>query len=123
MGRAEAGSTKAISNQLKSKGLTRLRWYCQVCEKACRDANAFKYVTKTPPISLSPFSFATRTAANSVVRMHCMSESHVRNMVIVGENSKAFIQDYSDQFLKDFLGLLKTAHGEKQVVANHFYQE
>lgn len=52
-----------------------------------------------------------------------MSESHVRNMVIVGENSKAFIQDYSDQFLKDFLGLLKTAHGEKQVVANHFYQE
>ncbi|SPN97224.1 related to mouse KIN17 protein [Cephalotrichum gorgonifer] len=97
MGRAEAGSTKAISNQLKSKGLTRLRWYCQVCEKACRDANAFK--------------------------MHCMSESHVRNMVIVGENSKAFIQDYSDQFYKDFIGLLKTAHGEKQVVANHFYQE
>lgn len=55
--------------------------------------------------------------------MHCMSESHVRNMVIVGENSKAFIQDYSDQFLKDFLGLLKTAHGEKMIVANHFYQE
>lgn len=54
MGRAEAGSTKAISNQLKSKGLTRLRWYCQVCEKACRDANAFKYV-QTPV----PFVFAT----------------------------------------------------------------
>lgn len=54
MGRAEAGSTKAISNQLKSKGLTRLRWYCQVCEKACRDANAFKYVQ-----TLVPFVFAT----------------------------------------------------------------
>ena len=52
-----------------------------------------------------------------------MSESHVRNMVIVGENSKAFIQDYSDRLLKDFIGLLKTAHGEKQVNANHFYQE
>ena len=53
MGRAEAGSTKAISNQLKSKGLTRLRWYCQVCEKACRDANAFKYVLN-PSRSFSP---------------------------------------------------------------------
>lgn len=57
MGRAEAGSTKAISNKLKSKGLTRLRWYCQVCEKACRDANAFKYVLALPPAR--SFLFAT----------------------------------------------------------------
>lgn len=62
MGRAEAGSTKAISNQLKSKGLTRLRWYCQVCEKACRDANAFKYVTAHPS-TRSPL-LATNPDAN-----------------------------------------------------------
>lgn len=30
MPRAEAGSTKAIANKIKSKGLTRLRFYCQV---------------------------------------------------------------------------------------------
>lgn len=29
MPRAEAGSTKAIGNKIKSKGLGRLRWYCQ----------------------------------------------------------------------------------------------
>ena len=32
MGKAEAGSTKWVSNQMKSKGLTRLRWFCQICE-------------------------------------------------------------------------------------------
>jgi len=29
MPRAEVGSTKYLNNKLKSKGLQRLRWYCQ----------------------------------------------------------------------------------------------
>jgi hypothetical protein len=33
---------KAISNRIKAKGLTKLRWYCQLCEKACRDENGYK---------------------------------------------------------------------------------
>ncbi|KAL7913632.1 domain of Kin17 curved DNA-binding domain-containing protein [Trichoderma velutinum] len=97
MPKAEVGSTKHLSNKLKSKGLQRLRWYCQVCEKQCRDANGFK--------------------------MHTQSESHVRQMLVVGEDPKKFINQYSDEFLKDFLSLLKTAHGEKQVQMNQFYQE
>ncbi|KAL6793441.1 domain of Kin17 curved DNA-binding domain-containing protein [Trichoderma sp. SZMC 28013] len=97
MPKAEVGSTKHLSNKLKSKGLQRLRWYCQVCEKQCRDANGFK--------------------------MHTQSESHVRQMLVVGEDPKKFINQYSDEFLKDFLSLLKTAHGEKQVQINQFYQE
>lgn len=36
MPKAEVGSTKHLANKLKSKGLQRLRWYCQVCEKQCR---------------------------------------------------------------------------------------
>ena len=56
-------------------------------------------------------------------KMHVQSESHVRQMVVVGENSTKFIQDYSNQFQRDFLQLLRTAHGEKKVNANHFYQE
>ena len=56
-------------------------------------------------------------------KMHVQSESHVRQMVVVGENSSKFIQDYSSQFQRDFLQLLKTSHGEKKVNANHFYQE
>lgn len=82
---------------MKSKGLQRLRWYCQVCEKQCRDANGFK--------------------------MHTQSESHVRQMIVVGEDPKKYINEYSNQFLRDFLLLLRTGHGEKQVHINHFYQE
>ncbi|KAG6190364.1 hypothetical protein E4U36_003007 [Claviceps purpurea] len=97
MPKAEVGSTKHLANKLKSKGLQRLRWYCQVCEKQCRDANGFK--------------------------MHTQSESHVRQMLVVGEDPKKFINQFSEDFLRDFLQLLKTGHGEKQVQMNHFYQE
>ncbi|KAL7925282.1 domain of Kin17 curved DNA-binding domain-containing protein [Trichoderma austrokoningii] len=97
MPKAEVGSTKYLNNRLKSKGLQRLRWYCQVCEKQCRDANGFK--------------------------MHTQSEGHVRQMLVVGEDPKKYINQYSDEFLKDFLQLLKTGHGDKQVQINQFYQE
>ncbi|KAL8945370.1 MAG: hypothetical protein Q9211_000140 [Gyalolechia sp. 1 TL-2023] len=97
MPRAEVGSTKYLNNKLKSKGLQRLRWYCQVCEKQCRDENGFK--------------------------MHTQSESHVRQMLLVGEDPRKYINDFSNQFQRDFLQLLRTAHGEKQVHMNHFYQE
>ena len=56
-------------------------------------------------------------------KMHTQSESHVRRMLLVGEDPKKYINDYSNQFQKDFLLLLRTSHGEKQVQMNHFYQE
>ncbi|XXH00595.1 vesicle coat component [Hypoxylon texense] len=96
MPKAEVGSTKYLSNKLKSKGLQRLRWYCQICEKQCRDANAFK--------------------------MHTQSESHTRKMLLVGEDPKKYIEEFSKEFLKDFMQLLRTSHGEKQVQINQFYQ-
>ncbi|KAL2068024.1 hypothetical protein VTL71DRAFT_16122 [Oculimacula yallundae] len=97
MPKAEVGSTKHLNNKLKSKGLQRLRWYCQVCERQMRDENGFK--------------------------MHTQSELHVRQMLLIGEDPKKFINDYSNQFQKDFLQLLRTSHGEKKVNLNHFYQE
>ncbi|EGP85377.1 uncharacterized protein MYCGRDRAFT_46950 [Zymoseptoria tritici IPO323] len=97
MGKAEVGSTKYVANKMKAKGLQRLRWYCQICEKQCRDENGFK--------------------------QHTMSEGHVRAMLQVGEDPRKFINDYSKQFQRDFLQLLRTAHGEKKVHMNHFYQE
>ena len=37
-------SPKAINNRIKSKGLQKLRWYCQMCQKQCIDAvNFFIY--------------------------------------------------------------------------------
>ncbi|KAF3924968.1 hypothetical protein AA313_de0200369 [Arthrobotrys entomopaga] len=97
MPRAEVGTTKYLDNKLKSKGLQRLRWYCQVCERQMRDENGFK--------------------------CHTQSESHLRQMLIVGEDPKKAISKYSNDFQHDFLGLLRSAHGEKQIHINHFYQE
>jgi hypothetical protein len=31
-----------IANRIKAKGLNKLRWYCQLCQKSCRDENGFK---------------------------------------------------------------------------------
>ena len=56
-------------------------------------------------------------------KMHTTSESHVRQMLLVGEDPKKYINDYSNQFQRDFLQLLRTSHGEKKVQLNHFYQE
>ncbi|KAI9679068.1 MAG: hypothetical protein M1829_001738 [Trizodia sp. TS-e1964] len=97
MPRAEVGSTKHLNNKLKSKGLQRLRWYCQACERQMRDENGFK--------------------------CHTQSESHVRQMLLIGEDPKKHIRDFSNQFQKDFIQLLRTSHGEKKININHFYQE
>ncbi|KAF2274545.1 uncharacterized protein EI97DRAFT_422216 [Westerdykella ornata] len=97
MPRAEVGTNKYLANKMKSKGLQRLRWYCQACEKQCRDANGFK--------------------------CHVQSEPHVRQMQLVGEDPKKYINGFSNDFQRDFLQLLRTAHGEKWIGANRFYNE
>ncbi|KAF1983388.1 hypothetical protein K402DRAFT_465988 [Aulographum hederae CBS 113979] len=89
--------SKALSKKMKAAGLGRLRWYCQVCERQMRDENGFK--------------------------CHTQTEAHVRAMLLVGENQKKFLSDYSRQFQNDFMKQLRTAHGEKKVHVNHFYQE
>ncbi|KAL3490364.1 domain of Kin17 curved DNA-binding protein-domain-containing protein [Aspergillus germanicus] len=97
MPRAEAGSTKAIANKIKAKGLGRLRWYCQACERQMRDENGFK--------------------------CHVQSESHVRQVLLIGEDPKKYIEDYSKQFISNFLTLLRSTHGEKKTHINQFYQQ
>jgi DNA/RNA-binding protein KIN17 len=56
-------------------------------------------------------------------KCHVASESHVRQMQLIGEDPRKAINDFSNQFLKDFMQLLRTGHGEKKVNVNHFYQE
>ncbi|KAF2833087.1 zinc finger protein-like protein RTS2 [Ophiobolus disseminans] len=97
MGRAEVGSTKWVANQQKSRGLQRLRWWCEICQKQCRDANGFK--------------------------CHVQSETHVRAMQAVGEDPRKFINNFSNDFQRDFIALLRTAHNEKWISVNRFYQE
>ncbi|BGP57786.1 hypothetical protein JCM8202_002439 [Rhodotorula sphaerocarpa] len=97
MPKAEAGSAKALANKMKSKGLQKLRWYCQVCEKQCRDENGFK--------------------------CHTMSESHLRQMLLVGESAGKHIADYTSRFQAEFIALLSRRWGTKRVRINQVYQE
>ncbi|KAK3351012.1 domain of Kin17 curved DNA-binding protein-domain-containing protein [Neurospora tetraspora] len=97
MPKAEVGSAKYLANKMKSRGLNRLRWYCQLCEKSCRDENGYK--------------------------MHCQSPSHTAKALEAGTNFKGVQDTFSDQFLKDFVSQLKTSHGEKEIHINKFYQE
>lgn len=91
------GTPKYLANKMKSKGLQRLRWYCQVCQKQCRDENGFK--------------------------CHAQSESHLRQMLVVGESAGRHIADFSSTFQHDFVQLLSHRFGTKRVKANNVYQE
>lgn len=51
------------------------------------------------------------------------SESHVRQVLLIGEDPKKYIEDYSKQFADNFVNMLKTTHGEKKVQVNQFYQQ
>ncbi|EST10098.1 DNA/RNA-binding protein Kin17, conserved domain protein [Kalmanozyma brasiliensis GHG001] len=99
MGKAEAGSLKAISNAAKAKGLTKLRFYCQLCQKACRDENGY--------------------------RSHLESEAHYRQMDALASSGGAqkVIDDFSATFQQEFVQLLSRRFGTRRVRANQVYQE
>lgn len=96
-GRPEFGTPKWISNNMKSKGLQKLRWYCQMCAKQCRDENGFK--------------------------CHTMSEAHQRQLLLFGENTGKYLHSYSKDFEKAFNDILRRQFNEKRVHANVVYQQ
>lgn len=95
--KAEVGTPKYLANKMKAKGLQKLRWYCQMCQKQCRDENGFK--------------------------CHTMSESHQRQLLLFADNSNKFINDFSYDFAKGYIQILKRQFGTKRVNANRVYQE
>ncbi|CAH9078508.1 unnamed protein product, partial [Cuscuta europaea] len=88
---------KAIANRIKAKGLQKLRWYCQMCEKQCRDENGFK--------------------------CHCLSESHQRQMEVFGQNPNRMVSGYSEEFESSFLEHMKRSHRFSRVAATVVYNE
>lgn len=88
---------KAIANRIKAKGLTKLRWYCQMCGKACRDENGFK--------------------------CHLTSEGHRRQMEIFGQAPDKIVDEYSREFEQGFLEHLRRAHPFSRVAATVVYNE
>ncbi|XP_071447193.1 DNA/RNA-binding protein KIN17 [Hetaerina americana] len=97
MGKHEVGTPKYIANKIKAKGLQKLRWYCQMCQKQCRDENGFK--------------------------CHMMSESHQRQLLIFADNADRYIDEFSKEFEEGYLELLSRQFGTKRVHANRVYQD
>jgi DNA/RNA-binding protein KIN17 len=44
-------------------------------------------------------------------------------MAVVGEDPRKYINGFSTDFQRDFVSLLRTAHGEKWISGNKFYNE
>ncbi|KAL8062290.1 hypothetical protein ABFX02_02G138300 [Erythranthe guttata] len=97
MGKNEFLTPKAIANRIKAKGLQKLRWYCQMCQKQCRDENGFK--------------------------CHCMSESHQRQMQVFGQNPTRVVDGYSEEFETSFLEHMKRSHRFSRIAATVVYNE
>ncbi|XP_034837917.1 DNA/RNA-binding protein KIN17 [Maniola hyperantus] len=97
MGKAEKGTPKYIANKIKAKGLQKLRWYCQMCQKQCRDENGFK--------------------------CHTMSESHQRQLLLFADNASKYIDEFSKEFADGYVELLSRQFGTKRVNANKVYQD
>lgn len=97
MGKNDFLTPKAIANRIKAKGLQKLRWYCQMCQKQCRDENGFK--------------------------CHCMSESHQRQMQIFGQNPHRIVEGYSEEFETSFLEHMKRSHRFSRIAATVVYNE
>ncbi|CRG94872.1 DNA/RNA-binding protein KIN17, putative [Plasmodium gallinaceum] len=95
MPRAEPGTPKWLANKMKAKGLQKLKWYCQMCEKQCRDENGFK--------------------------CHRLSETHQRQMQIFCQDANKFMDEYSSMFEKEFMRLMKTRFCRTRILANTVY--
>ncbi|SBT80267.1 DNA/RNA-binding protein KIN17, putative [Plasmodium malariae] len=95
MPRAEPGTPKWLANKMKAKGLQKLKWYCQMCEKQCRDENGFK--------------------------CHRLSETHQRQMQIFCQDANKFMDEYSSMFEKEFMRLMKTKYCRARILANTVY--
>ena len=80
---------------MKSKGLQKVKYYCQMCEKQCRDANGFK--------------------------CHCESEGHIRMMELYAAQPEKYQRDFSNLFQDGFVKLLRLHYKSKQVNANVIY--
>ncbi|KOO25681.1 DNA RNA-binding protein kin17 [Chrysochromulina tobinii] len=88
---------KAIANRMKAKGLQKLRWYCQMCQKQCRDENGFK--------------------------CHTMSESHLRQMEMFSENSTKFMDEFSREFEQGMIEIIKRKARSQRKNANELYRD
>eukprot|EP00924_Labyrinthula_sp_SR-Ha-C_P015384 augustus_masked-scaffold_115-processed-gene-0.8-mRNA-1 protein AED:0.15 eAED:0.15 QI:0/-1/0/1/-1/1/1/0/230 len=88
-------TAKSISNRQKSRGLQKLKWWCQMCSKQCRDENGFQ--------------------------CHIRSEGHMRQMSIFKKSPGKYLSAFSGQFEAQFMRVL-SGHNDCWVDANTIYR-
>jgi DNA/RNA-binding protein KIN17 len=77
--------------------LFKQKYFCQICDRQCRDKDGFI--------------------------CHMNSNTHKLNMERVAQNPEEYINNYSFQFEKDFLDVLKRLSHSSYISANRVYQE
>lgn len=105
---------------MKSKGLQKLRWYCQLCNKQCRNENGFichqmtavccKYVGLRACDYLLQYSLHKRNLNILSLHLNFSNQGHKRMMAVFGENPNKFIDGFSLIFEKNFLEALKNRY-------------
>lgn len=80
-----------------SKNLYKQKYFCQMCNRQCRDKDGFN--------------------------CHLKTETHKRNVEIVSRNPEEFINKYSYEFESGFLDILKRSSHDIFVSANKIFQE
>jgi DNA/RNA-binding protein KIN17 len=79
------------------KGIYKLKYFCQICDKQCRDKDGFN--------------------------CHIKSSTHKKNLEIVSQNPDQFINKFSSDFESTFLDILKRNYSNIYISANKVYQE
>jgi len=98
MVKADVGSAKWESTQMKKKGATKLRFYCGLCSVGCRDENGYK--------------------------CHLETDLHIQRDLSISESSRIFKLSPTDrEFRKKFLDCLMKRHFGQAVAAHEIYQE
>uniref|UniRef100_A0A0N4ZE66 Kin17_mid domain-containing protein n=1 Tax=Parastrongyloides trichosuri TaxID=131310 RepID=A0A0N4ZE66_PARTI len=97
MAKHDKGVGQKMTKNVKAKGLQKLKWFCQMCQKQCRDQNGFK--------------------------CHLTSEAHQRQLLLFSENSHEYLREFNKEFESAFLKILKFTYGTKRVRANDVYQD
>jgi len=86
-----------MSGASKQKGLGKLKFYCQLCAKQCRDANGLKN--------------------------HSDSDSHKAKLKLFESNPEKFKSEFSEQFQTYFMEVLREISRDEWYAATEVYKE
>ena len=90
-------SNNVFSKKNRFRGLQKLKFYCEMCNRQCKDENGFK--------------------------CHTQSETHKRSMELFTTDPKSFIEKFSYDFETSFMDIVRMKYANKRAVANKVYKE